>query len=140
VGRHAIDGKTLPGARRSDGGQMHLLSAPDIRTGIALTHVTVDAKSTEIPAFTPPPDAVAAVFGDLSDILFVADALQARPATPNRSPPGAHICSGRPRAISQPCSPSSKPRRTAAINWGRVSWLAIGSSRTTESSAGSSYQ
>jgi hypothetical protein len=44
----AIDGKTLRGARRSDGSQVHLLSALDTSTGIVLAQVTVAAKSNEI--------------------------------------------------------------------------------------------
>ena len=71
----AVDGKTLRGARRDDGGQVHLLSALDTSTGIVLAQVTIDAKSNEIPAFTPLLDAVEQVLGTLAGILFVADAL-----------------------------------------------------------------
>ena len=71
----AIDGKTLRGARLPDGRQVHLLSALDTTTGIVLAQVTVDAKSNEIPAFAPLLDAVEAVLGSLTDVLFVADAL-----------------------------------------------------------------
>lgn len=53
----AVDGKTLRGARRPDGGRVHLLSALDTGTGIVLAQVTVAAKSNEIPAFTPLLDA-----------------------------------------------------------------------------------
>jgi predicted transposase YbfD/YdcC len=70
----AVDGKTLRGAHR-DGRQVHLLSALDTSTGIVLAQVTVDAKSNEIPAFTPLLDAVQTVLGSLTGILFVADAL-----------------------------------------------------------------
>jgi predicted transposase YbfD/YdcC len=71
----AIDGKTLRGARRPDGGQTHLLSALDTSTGIVLAQVTVEAKSNEIPAFAPLLDAVQTVLGSLIDIVFTADAL-----------------------------------------------------------------
>jgi hypothetical protein len=71
----AIDGKTLRGARRSDGRQVHLLSALDTSTGIVLAQVTVSAKSNEIPAFAPLLDAVEQVLGSLQDLIFVADAL-----------------------------------------------------------------
>ena len=71
----AVDGKTLRGARRPDGGQIHLLSALDTSTGIVLAQVTIAAKSNEIPAFTPLLDAVAAVLGELTGVIFVADAL-----------------------------------------------------------------
>jgi predicted transposase YbfD/YdcC len=71
----AVDGKTLRGARVHDGRQVHLLSALDTSTGIVLAQVTVDAKSNEIPAFTPLLDAVHNVVGSLKGIVFVADAL-----------------------------------------------------------------
>ncbi len=71
----AVDGKTLRGARRHDGRLVHLLSALDTSTGIVLAQITIDAKSNEIPAFTPLLDAVTAVLGSLDGILFVADAL-----------------------------------------------------------------
>ncbi|MEU8265337.1 ISAs1 family transposase [Micromonospora sp. NPDC048999] len=71
----AVDGKTLRAARRPDGSQVHLLSALDTSTGIVLAQVTVEAKSNEIPAFAPLLNAVQAVLGDLTGVLFVADAL-----------------------------------------------------------------
>ena len=71
----AIDGKTLRGARRPDGSQVHLLSALDTSTGIVLAQVTVNAKSNEIPAFAPLLDAIEQVLGSLKDLIFVADAL-----------------------------------------------------------------
>jgi predicted transposase YbfD/YdcC len=71
----AVDGKTLRGARRADGSQVHLLSALDTSTGIVLAQVTVNAKSNEIPAFTPLLDAVEQILGSLKDLIFVADAL-----------------------------------------------------------------
>jgi hypothetical protein len=71
----AVDGKTLRGARRPDGGQVHLLSALDTSTGIILAQVTVDAKSNEIRrshrCWTPSKPSWAAWLG----VLFVADAL-----------------------------------------------------------------
>src|SRR6266536_4211443 len=71
----AVDGKTLRGARRPDGGQVHLLSALDTSTGIILAQVTVDAKSNEIRrshrCWTPSKPSWAAWPG----VLFVADAL-----------------------------------------------------------------
>lgn len=71
----AVDGKTLRGAHRDDGTQVHLLSAVDTSTGIVLAQITIQAKSNEIPAFTPLLDAVATVLGDLTGVVFVADAL-----------------------------------------------------------------
>jgi hypothetical protein len=71
----AVDGKTVRGARRADGSQVHLLSALDTSTGIVLAQVTVSAKSNEIPAFAPLLDAVEQVLGSLRDLIFVADAL-----------------------------------------------------------------
>jgi predicted transposase YbfD/YdcC len=71
----AVDGKTVRGARRPDGRQVHLLSALDTSTGIVLAQVTVAAKSNEIPAFAPLLDAIEKVLGSLHGLLFVADAL-----------------------------------------------------------------
>ena len=71
----AVDGKTLRGARLSDGRQVHLLSALDTATGIVLAQVTVDTKSNEITSFTPLLDAVEKVLGTLAGVLFIADAL-----------------------------------------------------------------
>jgi hypothetical protein len=65
----------LRGARRDDGRHIHLLSALDTSTGIVQAQVTVDAKSNEIPAFTPLLDAVDAVLGSIEAVLFMADAL-----------------------------------------------------------------
>lgn len=46
----AFDGKTLRGARREDGTQVHLLSAVLHGTGVTIAQVEVDSKSNEIPA------------------------------------------------------------------------------------------
>lgn len=46
----AIDGKTLRGAQRADGRQVHLLSAVLHGSGVTLGQCEVDAKSNEIPA------------------------------------------------------------------------------------------
>jgi len=46
----AVDGKTLKGARRDDGSQVHLLAALFHRQGSVLAQRAVDAKSNEIPA------------------------------------------------------------------------------------------
>ena len=71
----AVDGKTLRATRRPDGTQIHILSALDTTTGIVLAQVTVSAKSNEIPALAPLLDAVEAVLGSLTGLVFVADAL-----------------------------------------------------------------
>jgi hypothetical protein len=71
----AVDGKTLRGARLPEGRQVHLLSALDTSTGIVLAQITVDAKSNEIPAFTPLLNAVEKILGNLAGVLFVADAM-----------------------------------------------------------------
>ncbi len=88
----AVDGKTLRGARRRDGGQVHLLSALDTSTGIVLAQVTVSAKSNEIPAFAPLLDAVETVLGSLAGLLFIADALHTQTAHANEiAARGAHL-------------------------------------------------
>jgi predicted transposase YbfD/YdcC len=71
----AVDGKTLRGARLGGGRQVHLLSALDTTTGIVIAQVVVDTKSNEITSFAPLLDAVEAVLGTLSGVLFTADAL-----------------------------------------------------------------
>jgi predicted transposase YbfD/YdcC len=102
----AVDGKTLRGARRADGGQVHLLSALDTSTGIVLAQVTVSAKSNEIPAFTPLLDAVEQVLGSLKDLIFVADALHTQTGHANEiAARGAHLLipvkANRPRLFAQ---------------------------------------
>jgi predicted transposase YbfD/YdcC len=88
----AIDGKTLRGARRADGSQVHLLSALDTCTGIVLAQVTVNAKSNEIPAFAPLLDAVERLLGSLQDLVFVADALHTQVGHANEiAARGAHL-------------------------------------------------
>lgn len=88
----AVDGKTVRGARRADGGQVHLLSALDTSTGIVLAQVTVDAKSNEIPAFTPLLDAVERLLGSLNGLIFVADALHTQVGHANEiAARGAHL-------------------------------------------------
>ena len=88
----AVDGKTLRGARRADGSQVHLLSALDTSTGIVLAQVTVGAKSNEIPAFTPLLDAIEQVLGSLQDLIFVADAMHTQTGHANEiAARGAHL-------------------------------------------------
>jgi predicted transposase YbfD/YdcC len=88
----AVDGKTLRGARRADGTQVHLLSALDTSTGVVLAQVTVSAKSNEIPAFTPLLDAVEQVLGSLRNLIFVADALHTQVNHANEiAARGAHL-------------------------------------------------
>lgn len=74
----AVDGKVERGARLPDGRQVHLLSAYDTSTGIVLAQVQIDAKSNEIPAFTPLLKQVRTVLGSLDGVLVVADALHAQ--------------------------------------------------------------
>jgi hypothetical protein len=69
----AVDGKTLRAARRTDGRQVHLLSALDTCTGIVLAQVTIEAKSnttasTARPTSPAPPDAPTAVHMTLSTL------------------------------------------------------------------------
>ncbi|MET7751605.1 transposase [Micromonospora sp. NPDC005367] len=80
----AVDDKVARGARLSDGGQVHLLSAYDTGTGIVLAQVQIAAKSNEIPAFTPLLERVKAVLGSLEGVLVVAGRV-ARPGRARRS-------------------------------------------------------
>lgn len=45
----AADGKTVRGAVRPDGSQVHLLSAIDVGTGCVRAQREIDAKTNEIP-------------------------------------------------------------------------------------------
>lgn len=66
----AIDGKTLRGARRESGGQVHLLSAMLHGTGVTLGQCEVEEKSNEIPAVPQLLDQI-----DLGGVTVTADAL-----------------------------------------------------------------
>jgi DDE_Tnp_1-associated/Transposase DDE domain len=66
----AIDGKTLRGARRGSGGQVHLLSALLHGTGVILGQCEVEEKSNEIPAAPQLLDRL-----ELSGVTVTADAL-----------------------------------------------------------------
>lgn len=66
----AIDGKTLRGARRQNGGQVHLLSAMLHGTGVILGQCEVEEKSNEIPAAPQLLDRI-----ELGGVTVTADAL-----------------------------------------------------------------
>jgi len=66
----AIDGKTLRGARRASGGQVHLLSALLHGTGVILGQCEVEEKSNEIPAAPQLLDQL-----ELKGLTVTADAL-----------------------------------------------------------------
>lgn len=66
----AFDGKTLRGAQRADGSQVHLLSAVLHGSGVTLGQCEVEAKSNEIPAA---PELLAPL--DLEGKTITADAL-----------------------------------------------------------------
>lgn len=66
----AFDGKTLRGARRQDGTQVHLLSAVLHSSGITVAQREVDSKSNEIPAAAPLLEPL-----DLSGRCVTADAM-----------------------------------------------------------------
>jgi predicted transposase YbfD/YdcC len=66
----ALDGKTVRGARTSEGGHVHLVSVLDQVSGVVLAQVQVDAKSGELAAV---PDLLAGL--DLHEVLLTADAL-----------------------------------------------------------------
>lgn len=66
----AFDGKTLRGARRPNGGQVHLLSAMLHGTGVILGQCEVEEKSNEIPAAPQLLDRI-----ELGGVTVTADAL-----------------------------------------------------------------
>ena len=70
----AVDGKTVRGARTSDGTAPHLLACLDHGTGVVLGQVQVGAKTNEITMFTALLDQA----GDLRGVLVTADALHAQ--------------------------------------------------------------
>jgi hypothetical protein len=67
----AVDGKTLRGAKRDDGRQVHLLAAMDHATRAVLAQRHVDGAPGEVPGFAP---LLADL--DLADVVVTADALQ----------------------------------------------------------------
>jgi predicted transposase YbfD/YdcC len=70
----AVDGKTVRGARTSDGTVPHLLACLDHATGVVLAQAAVDGKTNEITRFTALLDQA----GDLAGVLVTADALHAQ--------------------------------------------------------------
>jgi hypothetical protein len=66
----AVDGKTLRGARGSDGKKMHLMSAILHKEGVVIAQKQVDRKTNEIPLFQPLLEPV-----DLKGKVVTADAL-----------------------------------------------------------------
>ena len=53
AGQVAADGKTVRGAARPGGGQVHLLSVFDVATGCVRAQREIDAKTNEIPELAP---------------------------------------------------------------------------------------
>ncbi len=72
----AADGKTVRGAVRPDGSQVHLLSVFDVTTGTARAQREVDAKTNEIPELAP---AIAHL--DLTGQVVTLDALHTQDGT-----------------------------------------------------------
>jgi predicted transposase YbfD/YdcC len=72
----AVDGKTVRGAWRPDGSQVHLLSAISHDTGVVLAQREIAAKTNEIPELAP-------LLGelDLSGLVVTADALHTQRTT-----------------------------------------------------------
>jgi hypothetical protein len=72
----AADGKTVRGAFRPDGSQVHLLSVFDVATGCVRAQREIDAKTNEIPELAP---AVAHL--DLTGTVVTLDALHTQAET-----------------------------------------------------------
>ena len=70
LGQAAADGKTVRGAVRADGSQVHLLSVLDVATGCVRAQREIDAKTNEIPELAP---AIAHL--DLTGAVVTLDAL-----------------------------------------------------------------
>jgi hypothetical protein len=73
-----IDGKTLKGARRKDGTQVHLLSAFLAHEGTTLRQTEVDSKTNEIPALR---ELIRPM--EIKGKVVIADALHTQTATAN---------------------------------------------------------
>jgi len=76
AGQAAADGKTVRGAVRPDGSQVHLLSLFDVTTGCVRAQREIDAKTNEIPELAP---AIAHL--DLIGAVVTADALHTQAET-----------------------------------------------------------
>lgn len=72
----AVDGKTVRGARRGDGTQLHLLAAISHENALVLAQREVAAKTNEIPELAP---LLAGL--DLSNVVITADALHTQQDT-----------------------------------------------------------
>jgi predicted transposase YbfD/YdcC len=72
----AADGKTVRGAIRPDGSQVHLLSVFDVATGCVRAQREIDAKTNEIPELAP---AIAHL--DLTGTVVTLDALHTQAET-----------------------------------------------------------
>jgi len=72
----AADGKTVRGAVRRDGGQVHLLSVFDVASGCVRAQREIDAKTNEIPELAP---AIAHL--DLIGTVVTVDALHTQAET-----------------------------------------------------------
>ena len=72
----AVDGKTVRGAWRADGSQVHLLSAISHDSALVLAQREITAKTNEIPELAP---LLAGL--DLSDVVVTADALHTQRET-----------------------------------------------------------
>ncbi len=112
----AIDGKLLRGAHLPDGRQVHLLSAYDTGTGLVLAQVQIDAKSNEIPAFTPLLDRVQALLGSLAEVVIVADALHTQTSHARAvAARGAHLM------VTVKANQPTLLRRLRTLPWAQVS-------------------
>ena len=72
----AADGKTVRGAVRPDGSQVHLLSVFDVATGCVRAQREIDAKTNEIPELAP-----ALAHLDLTGAVVTLDALHTQAET-----------------------------------------------------------
>jgi predicted transposase YbfD/YdcC len=83
----AADGKTVRGATRPDGSQVHLLSVFHVSEGRAMAQREVGAKTNEIPELAPCTEGL-----DLADMVITLDALHTQRETARliREDHGAH--------------------------------------------------
>jgi hypothetical protein len=112
----AVDGKVVRGARLADGRQVHLLAAYDTGTGLVLAQVQIEAKSNEIPAFSPLLDQIQASIGSLAGAVIVADALHTQTAHAlDLAARGAHLM------VTVKANQPSLLRQLRTLPWPQIS-------------------
>jgi len=99
----AVDGKTLCGARRENGTQVHLLSALLQKMGAGVAQHEVPQKTNEIPEIK------ALLKPSISKAVSSADAMHTQTDTARYLVEEGRITCSRSRTTNPPCTSTSKP-------------------------------